>query len=201
MSPSPRAGAGAGIHWEAHGRLLTACLVTLNVFLVLLVYVYFWRFFSRSRSGGEDDADAEGASSVASSPPASPKARDRREVELAITAMPIFVHSSSSSGGGATGGGGPAAAECAICIAEFADGDKGRLLPRCGHRFHARCVDTWFRFHTTCPLCRTTVLAAAVPPPSLPPLPAVAQTANQPPQQHHTDTNSSDDADTDYSPV
>lgn len=190
MSPSPRAGAVAGIHWEAHGRLLTACLVTLNVFLVLLVYVYFWRFFSRSRGGGEDDD----ASSVASSPPASPKARDRRQVQLAITALPVFVHS-SSSGGGDTGGGGPAAAECAICIAEFADGDEGRLLPRCGHRFHARCVDTWFRFHTSCPLCRATVLADAAPPPP------VAQTANQqPPHQHHTDANSSDDADTD-SPV
>jgi hypothetical protein len=197
MSPSPRAG---GIHWEAHGRLLTACLVALNVFLVLLVYVYFWRFFSRSRSrggGGEDDDDD--ASSVASSPPASPKARDRREVELAITALPVFVHSSSSSGGG--GGAGPAAAsaECAICIAEFADGDEGRLLPRCGHPFHARCVDTWFRFHTTCPLCRATVLADAAPPEE----PAPAQTANQPPPQqiqHRTDTTNSTDAHTD-SPV
>ncbi|CAD6272451.1 unnamed protein product [Miscanthus lutarioriparius] len=201
MSPSPRAGAAAyaGIHWEAHGRLLTACLVALNVFLVLLVYVYFWRFFSRSRGGaGEDDVDAEGASSVASSPPASPKARDRREVQLAITALPVFVHSSSpgGGGGGATGGG-PAAAECAICIAEFADGDEGRLLPRCGHRFHVRCVDTWFRFHTTCPLCRATVLAEAAPPEE------PAQTANLPLHQqiqHHTDTPNSTGADTD-SPV
>jgi hypothetical protein len=118
-------------------------------------------------------------------------------VQLAITALPVFVHS-SSSGGGDTGGGGPAAAECAICIAEFADGDEGRLLPRCGHRFHARCVDTWFRFHTSCPLCRATVLADAAPPP---PAAAAQQTANQqPPHQHHTDANSSDDADTD-SPV
>ena len=61
MSPSPRAGAAAyaGIHWEAHGRLLTACLVALNVFLVLLVYVYFWRFFSRSRGGAGEDAVAD----------------------------------------------------------------------------------------------------------------------------------------------
>jgi hypothetical protein len=165
-------------------------LVTLNIFLVLLVYVYFWRFFSRSRGGGAEDDDAaaaKGASSVASSPPASTKARDRREVQLAITALPVFVHSCSP------GAAPPAAAECAICIAEFADGDKGRLLPRCGHRFHARCVDTWFRFHTTCLLCRATVIAAATPPP-----PPTA--ANQPPHQHHTDTNSSDDADTD-SPV
>lgn len=191
MSPSPRAAAAAaGIHWEAHGRLLTACLVVLNVLLVLLVYAYFWRFFSRSRTRGEDDGSADGdgasASSEASSPPASPKARDRREVQLAITALPVFVHSSSG-----VGVGGPAA-ECAICIAEFADGDQGRLLPRCRHRFHARCVDTWFRSHTTCPLCRATVLADAAPAP--------AETANQPPHHRHTDTPNDTDSSTE-SPV
>nr|CAB3461723.1 unnamed protein product [Digitaria exilis] len=150
-------GGGTGIRWEPHGRLLTGCLVALNVFLVLLVYVYFWRFFSRARRGG-GGGDGEASSSVASSPPASPKARDRQEVERAITALPVFVVSSSSAAD--EGGGAAAARECAICIAEFADGEEGRLLPRCGHRFHARCVDAWFRFHTTCPLCRATVLAA-----------------------------------------
>ncbi|KAJ1262518.1 hypothetical protein BS78_09G114100 [Paspalum vaginatum] len=178
LSPSPRAGDGAGIHWEPHGRLLTACLVALNVFLVAIVFVYFWRFFSRARGGGGGDGDGDAASSVDSSPPASPKARDRMEVERAITALPVFVHSSASSDPDAA-----AAAECAICIAEFADGEEGRLLPRCGHRFHARCVDTWFRFHTTCPLCRATVLddagAAAAPP--------AAQ-----PSPHPTDTNTTD---------
>jgi hypothetical protein len=198
MSPSPRAAAAAaGIHWEAHGRLLTACLVVLNVLLVLLVYAYFWRFFSRSRSrtrggggGGEDDDSADGASasSEASSPPASPKARDRREVQLAITALPVFVHSSSGVGVGGL------AAECAICIAEFADGDQGRLLPRCRHRFHARCVDTWFRSHTTCPLCRTTVLADAAP------APAETANQNQPPHHRHTDTPNGTDSSTE-SPV
>ncbi|RCV18094.1 hypothetical protein SETIT_3G272900v2 [Setaria italica] len=158
VSPSPAsARAGAGIRWEPHGRMLTACLVALNVFLVLLVYVYFWRFFSRTRGGGgEDGGDVEAASSAASSP----KAGDRREVEFAITALPVFVVRRTSSG---AGGGADTSPECAICIAEFADGEEGRLLPRCGHRFHARCVDAWFRFHTTCPLCRATVLADAAP--------------------------------------
>ncbi|OEL22820.1 hypothetical protein BAE44_0016162 [Dichanthelium oligosanthes] len=184
LSPSPRA--GAAIRWEPHGRQITACLVALNVFLVLLVYVYFWRFFSRARNGGSGDEEAA-TSSASSSPPASPKARDRREVERAITALPVFVHRSSSPGGGGTS----AAAECAICIAEFADGEEGRLLPRCGHRFHARCVDAWFHFNTTCPLCRATVLAdnnddAAAEP----------ATMSQP-SHHDTDHRSTDADDTD----
>ncbi|PUZ66392.1 hypothetical protein GQ55_3G304100 [Panicum hallii var. hallii] len=192
LSPTPSARAaaagGSGIRWEPHGRVLTACLVALNVFLVLLVYVYFWRFFSRSRGGG----DAEAAtSSAASSPPASPKARDRREVERAITALPVFV--AHSSGG---------SAECAICIAELADGEEGRLLPRCGHRFHARCVDAWFLFHTTCPLCRATVLVAdddAAPPAAAPAEPA-ATTTSQPSRHVDSTDRPRTDADSD-SPV
>ncbi|GJN14155.1 hypothetical protein PR202_gb00941 [Eleusine coracana subsp. coracana] len=162
---SPSA-AAASSSWTPHGRALTACLVALNVFLVLLVYVYFWRFFSRAprRADHDDEEDPDNASSSdgeeGSSPPPPPKAR---EVERAIAALPVFVHSSSSPS--CDGGGGSSAAamemECAICIAEFADGEQGRLLPRCGHRFHARCVDTWFRSHATCPLCRDTVLHVA----------------------------------------
>ncbi|CAN6328563.1 unnamed protein product [Urochloa humidicola] len=188
MSPT-QSGDGAGIRWEPHGRVLTACLVALNVFLVLLVYVYFWRFFSRGRGGGGSDGDEEAPSSAASSPPASPKARDRREVERAITALPVFVVHSSD-------GGAAAAAECAICIAEFSDGEEGRLLPRCGHRFHARCVDAWFRFHTTCPLCRASVLADSdaddAPPPAAAAEPAATGAQLVPPHRTDTDRPSTD---------
>ncbi|CAN6337897.1 unnamed protein product [Urochloa humidicola] len=194
LSPTPSGGGAAGIRWEPHGRVLTACLVALNVFLVLLVYVYFWRFFSRARGGGGGDVEEAEASSAASSPPASPKARDRREVERAITALPVFVvHRSSSDGAGSSAEAAAAAAECAICIAEFSDGEEGRLLPRCGHRFHARCVDAWFRFHTTCPLCRATVLAgaddAAAPrPAAAPSAEPAATTRSQLPPPRRTDT-------------
>ena len=47
--------------------------------------------------------------------------------------------------------------ECAVCLAELEDGEEARFLPRCGHGFHAGCVDRWLAFHTTCPLCRVTV--------------------------------------------
>lgn len=47
-----------------------------------------------------------------------------------------------------------AAAECSICLAEFADGDAMRVLPACGHGFHARCVERWLVARRTCPTCR-----------------------------------------------
>lgn len=48
------------------------------------------------------------------------------------------------------------AMECAVCLSEFQENDKGRLLPKCNHSFHTGCIDMWFLSHTTCPLCRTT---------------------------------------------
>uniref|UniRef100_A0ACD5TFI4 Uncharacterized protein n=1 Tax=Avena sativa TaxID=4498 RepID=A0ACD5TFI4_AVESA len=49
---------------------------------------------------------------------------------------------------------GSARAECAICLAEFAPGDKLRVLPRCSHGFHAHCIDRWLAARPTCPTCR-----------------------------------------------
>ncbi|GJM95111.1 hypothetical protein PR202_ga11815 [Eleusine coracana subsp. coracana] len=49
---------------------------------------------------------------------------------------------------------GDTAARCAVCQAEYADGDELRLLPECQHAFHRRCVDRWLRRRPTCPLCR-----------------------------------------------
>lgn len=44
--------------------------------------------------------------------------------------------------------------ECVICLSDFADGEQLRLLPKCNHGFHARCIDKWLTQHMTCPKCR-----------------------------------------------
>lgn len=44
--------------------------------------------------------------------------------------------------------------ECPICLGEFVDGEKVRVLPKCNHGFHLRCIDTWLVSHTSCPNCR-----------------------------------------------
>ncbi|KAK8955032.1 RING-H2 finger protein ATL46 [Platanthera zijinensis] len=44
--------------------------------------------------------------------------------------------------------------DCAVCLCEFSDDDKLRLLPICGHAFHLHCIDTWLLSNSTCPLCR-----------------------------------------------
>ncbi|XP_042478758.1 RING-H2 finger protein ATL73-like [Macadamia integrifolia] len=43
---------------------------------------------------------------------------------------------------------------CAICLVDFSDGDRIRVLPKCNHRFHVACIDTWLLSHSSCPTCR-----------------------------------------------
>nr|XP_043629012.1 RING-H2 finger protein ATL13-like [Erigeron canadensis] len=48
--------------------------------------------------------------------------------------------------------------DCAVCLCEFECEDKLRLLPKCSHAFHMDCIDTWLLSHSTCPLCRGSLL-------------------------------------------
>lgn len=47
--------------------------------------------------------------------------------------------------------------DCAVCLCEFSEKDKLRLLPMCSHAFHINCIDTWLLSNSTCPLCRGTL--------------------------------------------
>lgn len=49
---------------------------------------------------------------------------------------------------------------CSVCLYEAIDGEKLRKLPKCKHCFHVDCIEEWFKFHYTCPLCRTEVPTA-----------------------------------------
>ncbi|KAK7293317.1 hypothetical protein RJT34_16180 [Clitoria ternatea] len=48
--------------------------------------------------------------------------------------------------------------DCAVCLCEFSEKDKLRLLPMCSHAFHISCIDTWLLSNSSCPLCRGTLL-------------------------------------------
>lgn len=73
--------------------------------------------------------------------------------------------------------------DCAICLSDFAAGDRVRVLPKCNHGFHVRCIDKWLSSHSSCPTCRHCLIqtckkivecsaaATQTPTPSTPPPP------------------------------
>ena len=112
-----------------------ALLVAFGVAAVLVVC--FWRLYRLTVSARPQDMLPISSPSSGSAAAAALRQSD-------IAALPVFLH------------GGEAGVECAVCLADMADGEKGRLLPGCGHRFHVEGIDRWFQTNSTCPLCRVT---------------------------------------------
>uniref|UniRef100_A0A7N1A2W4 RING-type domain-containing protein n=1 Tax=Kalanchoe fedtschenkoi TaxID=63787 RepID=A0A7N1A2W4_KALFE len=79
-------------------------------------------------------------------PSSSASAANKGLKKKILHSFPKFAYDSSSRSFSAQ--------DCPICLAEFADGDEIRVLPQCGHGFHAGCVDTWLGSHSSCPSCR-----------------------------------------------
>lgn len=49
--------------------------------------------------------------------------------------------------------------DCSVCLSEFQEHESLRLLPKCNHAFHLPCIDTWLKSHSSCPLCRATIIS------------------------------------------
>ncbi|XP_068667057.1 RING-H2 finger protein ATL16-like [Aristolochia californica] len=47
--------------------------------------------------------------------------------------------------------------ECAVCLNEFQENERLRLLPSCSHAFHIECIDTWLQSNANCPVCRSSI--------------------------------------------
>uniref|UniRef100_A0A453TCL7 RING-type E3 ubiquitin transferase n=3 Tax=Aegilops tauschii TaxID=37682 RepID=A0A453TCL7_AEGTS len=111
------------------------------------------------------------ASSSDHSPPP-PKGLKKK----AIDALPTVSFAATASPKPA----GCSSSECAICLAEFTEGEGLRVLPRCGHRFHVACVDAWLRTCATCPSCRAPIIVSVpVQPPATPTVVVVVAAHNR----------------------
>jgi len=67
--------------------------------------------------------------------------------KAAIKALPIIIYTAFSKPWSVP-------TDCPICLAEFVEGEKMRILPKCNHGFHVECIDKWLVFHSSCPMCR-----------------------------------------------
>lgn len=70
--------------------------------------------------------------------------------------IPISIYEKSPSGKGSDVNN-VISTDCIICLGEFIDGEKIRVLPKCKHGFHVGCIDIWLLSHPSCPTCRQSV--------------------------------------------
>lgn len=129
------------------GKILLCSGIIL--FTVLVVVVCFhgyarWIFKRRLRSRRQR-RDHLLSPSVT---PAASGVANRALDPSVLETLPTLVYSSKTQ---------ETVLQCAVCLSEFEDGEKGRVLPKCEHAFHIDCVDIWFHTHSNCPLCRAPV--------------------------------------------
>ncbi|KAI3721726.1 hypothetical protein L2E82_32744 [Cichorium intybus] len=80
-----------------------------------------------------------------------------------LITLPVFAYSEDTiphkgdTATDATGSG------CSVCLVDYKPANIIRLLPKCGHLFHRKCIDTWLKVHATCPVCRNSPLPVHVP--------------------------------------
>ncbi|KAH0456365.1 hypothetical protein IEQ34_014272 [Dendrobium chrysotoxum] len=77
---------------------------------------------------------------------------DRGLDELTIQAIPTFRYRRDQVQGSSN--------ECAVCLNDFKEEERVRLLPNCLHAFHIDCIDAWLQTHANCPLCRSEITTA-----------------------------------------
>ena len=47
---------------------------------------------------------------------------------------------------------------CMICMEEYKNREFKRIIPKCQHFFHKKCIDKWLQRSATCPVCRCDLL-------------------------------------------
>ncbi|KAF8016523.1 hypothetical protein BT93_H1901 [Corymbia citriodora subsp. variegata] len=88
----------------------------------------------------------------------SPAMEPRGLDDAAIRSIPILQF--RNRGGKSRDFGERSFCECAVCLNEFQEDEKLKIIPNCSHVFHIDCIDIWLQNNANCPLCRTSVSSA-----------------------------------------
>ncbi|KAL8541044.1 hypothetical protein ACS0TY_002361 [Phlomoides rotata] len=115
---------------------VTAVMLTIVCVSRIIKYI-FWRNESNSDDGLQ-----------APSPPQSfePSGRGLDESKISSCTELVILGESIITAASHT---------CSICLESYRPQQLVRSIAKCGHSFHAHCIQQWLIKSTTCPVCRT----------------------------------------------
>ncbi|KAJ7959862.1 RING-H2 finger protein [Quillaja saponaria] len=130
-----------------HGRTLFFTIILLFIILIATLLLIYARWVCRSQS----HLPLTSRNSVQSTQtlPAPSQGLDPDSIKK----LQIILHQIPSDPNC-----GFVETECCICLDDFKDDEKLKILPGCGHCFHCDCVDRWLPNHCSCPLYRASLL-------------------------------------------
>ncbi|KAK8946539.1 E3 ubiquitin-protein ligase ATL6 [Platanthera zijinensis] len=137
-----------------NGKVLLAAVICLStvVIFVLLLHAYGRWLLRGGRTTGVSEVHLPGRWSSAAEAEEVGFSRIVNGLDAkVVAALPEFVYRATEKQG--------RTADCVVCLSAMEDGERGRILPRCGHGFHAGCIDAWLTAQSTCPICRAAVAA------------------------------------------
>jgi E3 ubiquitin-protein ligase ATL6/9/15/31/42/55 len=131
----------------------TAMIALLAAVIAVFVFIAFSTIYLRHCTGYYDartDFDGRAAVHLDRHTFVSRSRRQRGLDAEVVETFPTMRYAEAKALRVGKGG----ALECAVCLSEFEDEERLRLLPRCSHAFHPDCIGQWLASHVTCPVCR-----------------------------------------------
>mmetsp|Transcript_18734 Transcript_18734/g.28499 ORF Transcript_18734/g.28499 Transcript_18734/m.28499 type:complete len:1010 (-) Transcript_18734:68-3097(-) len=139
----------------------TATITALHTIVILLMFMSMsltlllglTQRYQELLQQATDDADMTGVGFAVQMQQATPSRGRGLHPEI-IDTIPEKIYTSSENRSDTDGTNGGDEDECCpICLVEYEEGDKLRVLP-CGHFMHQPCVDAWLQNNPSCPSCR-----------------------------------------------
>jgi len=126
-----------------------AMIALLAAVVAVFVFIAFFTVYLRHCSGGyalRRDDDRGAAPNFDAFISRSRRQRRPRGLDAEVVeAFPTMKYAEARALRVGKGG----ALECAVCLSEFEDEERLRLLPKCSHAFHPECIGEWLASHVT----------------------------------------------------
>ncbi|KAL5714685.1 RING-type E3 ubiquitin transferase [Ranunculus cassubicifolius] len=129
-------------------KLYQAFIFSIPIFFTFILLFLFYLFYLRRRRRRMDWPSVQQTSYLHNNPRLSECGLNKEIREM----LPIIVFKETFSIRDTL---------CSVCLGDYQAEDRLQQIPVCSHTFHMDCIDHWLTSHTTCPLCRLSLVPAS----------------------------------------